>query len=123
MSKTKVINGRCWGSFIRSSLLAVRFDRLENKIKMRKGEKEGRKEEGRKGGREERRKEGKWKGHNETMCTAVLNKNVFFSQMESRRVKQILWAGGWYQWEGKDIRKGYRRVNVLEILNDLSKII
>jgi hypothetical protein len=23
---------------------------------------------------------------------------------------------GWYQWEGEDIRKGYRRVDMVEIL-------
>jgi hypothetical protein len=39
----------------------------------------------------------------------------FFSKMEDRKVKQFL-SGDWYQWEGKDIRKGYKRVNMMEIL-------
>jgi hypothetical protein len=29
--------------------------------------------------------------------------------------KQVL-SGGWYQWERKDINKGYKRVNMVEIL-------
>jgi hypothetical protein len=33
--------------------------------------------------------------------------------MENRKVKQVL-SRGWYQWEGEDIRKGCRRVNVVE---------
>jgi hypothetical protein len=33
--------------------------------------------------------------------------------MENRKVKQVL-SGGWHQWEGKDIRKGYRRMNMVE---------
>jgi hypothetical protein len=34
--------------------------------------------------------------------------------MEERKVKQVL-SEGWYQWVGKDIRKGCRRVNMVEI--------
>jgi hypothetical protein len=33
--------------------------------------------------------------------------------MESRKVKQVL-SGVWHQWEGEDIRKGCRRVNMVE---------
>jgi hypothetical protein len=36
--------------------------------------------------------------------------------MENRNVNQFL-PGGWYQWEGEDIRKGCRRVNAMEILS------
>jgi hypothetical protein len=43
-----------------------------------------------------------------------MNKDVFFSKMEARKVKQVL-SGGWYQWAGEDVRKGHRRVNVVEI--------
>jgi hypothetical protein len=32
--------------------------------------------------------------------------------MQNHKVKQVL-SGGWYQWEGEDIRKGYRRVNII----------
>jgi hypothetical protein len=35
--------------------------------------------------------------------------------MENREVKQVL-SGGWPQWEGRNIRKGCRRVNMVEIL-------
>jgi hypothetical protein len=38
----------------------------------------------------------------------------FFKKMEDRKVKQVL-SRGRYQWEGKDIRKGCKRVNMLEI--------
>jgi hypothetical protein len=34
--------------------------------------------------------------------------------MEGRKIKPVL-AGGLYQWEGEDIRKGCRKVNVVEI--------
>jgi hypothetical protein len=30
------------------------------------------------------------------------------------KVKQVL-SGDWHQWEGEDIKKGCRRVNVVEI--------
>jgi hypothetical protein len=30
--------------------------------------------------------------------------------VKDRKVKQVL-SGGWYQWNGEGIRKGYRRVN------------
>jgi hypothetical protein len=32
--------------------------------------------------------------------------------MKDKKVNQVL-SGGWYQWEGEDIRKGYRRVNIM----------
>jgi hypothetical protein len=35
--------------------------------------------------------------------------------MKGSKVKQIL-SGGWYQWDREDIRKKYRRVNMVEIL-------
>jgi hypothetical protein len=39
---------------------------------------------------------------------------VSFSKMEDRKVKQVL-SGGWYhQKEEEDIRKGCRRVNMVE---------
>jgi hypothetical protein len=37
----------------------------------------------------------------------------FFKNRQKRMVKQIL-SGDWYQWEGEDIRKGWRRVNMVE---------
>jgi hypothetical protein len=36
--------------------------------------------------------------------------------MEDRKVKEVL-SGVWYQWDEKDIRKGCRRVNMVEILH------
>jgi hypothetical protein len=39
---------------------------------------------------------------------------VSFSKTEGRKVKQVF-SGSWYQWEGKDIRKGCRRMNIVEI--------
>jgi hypothetical protein len=41
----------------------------------------------------------------ETPCRAILNEITFFSEMENRKVKQVL-SGGWYQWGWEDIRKG-----------------
>jgi hypothetical protein len=41
--------------------------------------------------------------------------HVLFSKTENKKVKQVL-SGGWYQWEGGDIRKRCRRVNVVEML-------
>jgi hypothetical protein len=35
------------------------------------------------------------------------------SKTEDRKVKQIL-SGGWHHWEGEDIRKGCKRVNMVE---------
>jgi hypothetical protein len=35
--------------------------------------------------------------------------------MENRKVEQVL-SGCWYQWEGKDVRKGWWRVKMVEIL-------
>jgi hypothetical protein len=47
-----------------------------------------------------------------------MNKNVFFSKTEDRKVKQVLpWV--WYQWEGDDIKKVCRRVNMVEICTDV----
>jgi hypothetical protein len=39
----------------------------------------------------------------------------FKKKTESRKVKQVL-SGGWHQWEGKDVRKGCRGMNVVKIL-------
>jgi hypothetical protein len=39
---------------------------------------------------------------------------VFFSKTEDRNANQVL-PGGWYQWEGEDIRNGCRRVHMVEI--------
>jgi hypothetical protein len=33
--------------------------------------------------------------------------------MENRKVKQVL-SGVWYQWEAEAVRKGCRRVNMVE---------
>jgi hypothetical protein len=35
--------------------------------------------------------------------------------MQNRKAKQVQ-SRGWYQWEVEDIRKGCRRVNMVEIL-------
>jgi hypothetical protein len=35
--------------------------------------------------------------------------------VEDRKVKEVL-SEGWYQWDGEDIRKGCKRVNMVEIL-------
>jgi hypothetical protein len=57
-----------------------------------------------------------WKSHKETPCKAILNKQKYlFSKIVNRTVKQVL-CRGWYQWEGKDVRKGCRRLNMVEIL-------
>jgi hypothetical protein len=40
----------------------------------------------------------------------IQTKMSFFKNGE-----QVL-SGGWHQWEGEDIRKGCRRVNMVEIL-------
>jgi hypothetical protein len=39
------------------------------------------------------------------------NSKYFLSKIGNRMVKQVL-SGDWYWWEGKDIRKGSRRLNV-----------
>jgi hypothetical protein len=43
-------------------------------------------------------------------------KQSLFFKRGNREVKHFL-PGCWYQWEGGDIRKGWRRVNVVEILH------
>jgi hypothetical protein len=42
-----------------------------------------------------------------------MKQKCLFSKAEDRKVKQVL-TGGWHQWEGEDIRKGCRRVNMVE---------
>jgi hypothetical protein len=37
----------------------------------------------------------------------------FFSKTENRQAKQVL-PGGWHQWEGENIRKGCRGVDMVE---------
>jgi hypothetical protein len=46
-----------------------------------------------------------WKCHNE-----ILNKQkcLFFSKIKDKKLEQLL-SGGWFQWDGEDIRKGCRR--------------
>jgi hypothetical protein len=46
--------------------------------------------------------------------TDVTNEISLFNILLSE-VKQVL-SEGWYQWEGEDIRKGCRRVSIVEIL-------
>jgi hypothetical protein len=42
-------------------------------------------------------------------------KMSFFAKTEYRKAEQVL-PRGWYQWEGKDVRKECRRTNIVEIL-------
>jgi hypothetical protein len=57
-----------------------------------------------------------WKYHNETSLNCYLRqtKMAFFKNTEPQS-KQVL-PGGWYQQEGEEVRKGYRRVNAMEII-------
>jgi hypothetical protein len=46
-----------------------------------------------------------WKCHNETPCTAILNKQKHhFSKTKNRKVKQVL-PKDWYQWEGRGYKE------------------
>jgi hypothetical protein len=56
--------------------------------------------------------------HNEIPCIAILNKQKchFFSQKRRTGRQNRSCLGGGYEWEGEDIRKGCRRVNVVEML-------
>jgi hypothetical protein len=55
-------------------------------------------------------------GHNETPCIAISNKHeCLFSKAQDRNVNQVL-SGVGISGRGEDIRKGWRRVNVAEIL-------
>jgi hypothetical protein len=50
------------------------------------------------------------------LCIDALSKQkCLFSKMKYRKVKQVL-SVVWYQWEEEDIRKGCRRVNMVEKL-------
>jgi hypothetical protein len=51
----------------------------------------------------------------ETPCITIINKNVFFSKVENRKVKQFL-SGNGTSRRRQDIRKGCRSVNIEEIL-------
>jgi sensor histidine kinase YesM len=56
--------------------------------------------------------------HSETPCIAILSKQKFlFSKTENRIIKQVL-SWSWHWWEEEDIRKGYRRVNVVKWKNE-----
>jgi hypothetical protein len=58
-----------------------------------------------------------WKCHSEILCTDILNKNVFlFSKTESRIINLALPVWELVPVGGEYMRKGCRRVNVLEIL-------
>jgi hypothetical protein len=56
-----------------------------------------------------------WKHHKETSCIAFLNKQkcLFLKNGEKEGKTSTIYALA--QWEGEDIRKGYRRVNMVEI--------
>jgi hypothetical protein len=41
--------------------------------------------------------------------------SFFFFKIEDWKAKQVL-SGDWYQWEGGVIKKGCRRMNMVEIL-------
>jgi hypothetical protein len=58
-----------------------------------------------------------WKCHNEILCIGILNKQkcLLLSKMVDRNVNRVL-SGGWYKWEGEDIKEGCRRVNMVEIV-------
>jgi hypothetical protein len=57
-----------------------------------------------------------WKCHKEIPCVAILNTQKYLlSKTEDRKVKQVL-SEGWHQWKGEVIRKGCRRVKMVEIL-------
>jgi hypothetical protein len=50
------------------------------------------------------------------LCITILNKQKYlFSKMEDRKVKPVL-SGGGTSGSGEDIRKWWRRVNMVEIL-------
>jgi hypothetical protein len=56
-----------------------------------------------------------WNCHKETLSMAVLHKQkCLLSKTENRKEKWVL-SRGWYQWEGEQVRKGCRRMNVVEI--------
>jgi hypothetical protein len=42
----------------------------------------------------------------------ILNKNISFSKMEDRKVKQVL-SGGWYQREGQGYKEGERGGDIM----------
>jgi hypothetical protein len=57
-----------------------------------------------------------WKCHNETPVIAILNtQKCICSKTKNRKVKQDL-SGVGTSRRGEDIRKGYRRVNMVGIL-------
>jgi hypothetical protein len=41
--------------------------------------------------------------HGNLLCSCVKQKCHFFhfTKWEIRRVEQVLWRGGWYQWDGR----------------------
>jgi ferredoxin-like protein FixX len=57
-----------------------------------------------------------WKCHNETPCIDILNKQkCLSSKMKDRQIKQVL-PSDCNQWRVDNMRKGCRRVNMVEIL-------
>jgi hypothetical protein len=54
--------------------------------------------------------------HTETPCTAILKEQslFFFKNGEQEGKTGPVWD--WYQWEGVDLRKVWKRLNVVEIL-------
>jgi hypothetical protein len=55
--------------------------------------------------------------HKETLCIAILNKQkchfIFLLQNFRTGGWNRSCLGVWYQWEGEDVGKGYRRVNMM----------
>jgi hypothetical protein len=60
-----------------------------------------------------------WKCHKETPCIAIIKKkSQFFSFYKIREQEGRtgpIW-GDWYQWEGEDMGRDCRRVNIVQIL-------
>jgi hypothetical protein len=61
-----------------------------------------------------------WKCHKETPCVVILNKNVLFFFIYKIREQEggtgLAWGQGWYQWKGEGEGKGWKRVNMVQIL-------
>jgi hypothetical protein len=47
-----------------------------------------------------------------SLCS-YLKQKCLFRKTEDRKINQVL-SGGWPQWEGEDIRKGCKRMNMVE---------
>jgi hypothetical protein len=48
----------------------------------------------------------------------VVDFNIFFSEIrrKNRKYQKLSTLYVWYQWEGEDLWKGFRGVNMVEIL-------